>query len=201
MHDEFLRLYGLAMGSWATIERELGTLFAFITRIDPALAMQLFYSARSFTGRVDMFRAALSAAPAPDPQKDFARLIINKCRAYNELRAKLAHDLPAFDYKGGVILVDGKAQFQSDELKKAATERAITMEQLATAANNFESLAKIIMEAWHEIVTSKTPSLDRYRERVLQLPDQAHTIGRAAPKKARQKRLPLPSPKKAPKEQ
>lgn len=146
-----------------------------------------------------MFCAALVASEAPPEQKQLARRFIAKARKYNEFRNILAHDLPCYDYKGGVILVDGKAQFQSDEIKEEATKKAVTMEHLRIAAGNFEALAKVMMDAWHEIACSKTPSLDKYHERIHQLPLQAHTKDQAAPKKPRQQRLPLASPKKAPK--
>jgi hypothetical protein len=51
------------MAAWATVERELSTLFWFVTQIKPAMAIQIFYSAGNFKGRADLFKAALEHFP------------------------------------------------------------------------------------------------------------------------------------------
>jgi hypothetical protein len=174
---DFLRRYGAAMAAWATVERELGTLFAFVTAIKPAMAMQVFYSARSFNGRADMFRAGLIASDRSEAVKAISRAVLRRAKSYNEFRAKLAHDLPNYDYKGGIVLVDGKAQFQSDEVKKKAVDQAITMDQLATIAENFERLGVLISHLWQTVSADKKPSLDIFHERLLRLPTDPRTKG------------------------
>ncbi len=188
--NEFLRRYGAAMSAWANVERELGTLFSFVTGMQPAMATQVFYSARSFNGRADMFKAALVTAETKETIKTLARAIIRKATRYNQCRAALAHDQPNYDYKGGIILVQGRAQFQSDEVKKLAVEQAITMDQLQNIAVNFEAFAKIIWDVWCAMLMSKTPSLDKYHERLALLPTAPHEKAppspAAAPKNRRQ---------------
>jgi hypothetical protein len=57
------------MAAWATVERELSTLFWLVTQIKPAMAIKIFYSARSFKERADMFKAAIVAADVSDDVK------------------------------------------------------------------------------------------------------------------------------------
>lgn len=139
------------------------------------MAMQVFYSARSFKGRLDMFKAALVSAEVPDNVKEIVRLALRRASKYNEFRTKLAHDLPNYDYKGGIILVDAKAQFQSDEVKKHATDQAITMDQLSAIAGNFDSLALFLHWLWSDNVGSKTPSLRRYPALLALIPTDPRT--------------------------
>jgi hypothetical protein len=50
--------YGAAMYAWQEIESELATLFSLLSKIPPDMAIQIFYSARSFNGRIDTFKAS-----------------------------------------------------------------------------------------------------------------------------------------------
>src|ERR1700675_4152885 len=97
--------------------------FQYSPKIPPAMAIQIFYSARSFNGRIDIFDAALTASEASDEAKSFARALIKKAKKYSEYRNKFAHDQPLLHQYGSpakfrVLMVDGKGQFQSDEVKK-----------------------------------------------------------------------------------
>jgi hypothetical protein len=168
--NDFLRRYGGAMAAWATIERELSTLFALVTKMNPALATQLFYSSRSFNGRADMFKAALFACEASEAVKTLSRAILKKAVTYNTTRASLAHDLPNYDYKGGIVLVQGRAQFQSDEMKEFYSETNITMDDLSIISSHFDRLATLIHDFWEALVLSKAPSLDRVCKQLLLLP-------------------------------
>jgi len=188
---EFLRLNGGAMAAWATVERELGTVFAFVSGMKPAMAMQVFYSARSFKGRFDMFKAALVAAEVTDNVKQLVRLTLRRASRYNEFRSKLAHDLPNYDYKGGIVLVDAKAQFQSDEIKKQAMDQAVTVDQLSAIAANFDALAQYLHSLWSDLAGSKTPSLGRYPELLAQFPTDPRT--KASPLRDAKQAFPPPS--------
>jgi hypothetical protein len=53
--NSFYLEYGPAMLAWQLVESELATLFSKITKIPPDMAIQIFYSATSFNGRIAFF--------------------------------------------------------------------------------------------------------------------------------------------------
>jgi hypothetical protein len=61
--NRFYQEYGTAMVAWQVLESEFATLFSKLTNIPPAMAIQIFYSARSFNGRIDIYKAGLTASP------------------------------------------------------------------------------------------------------------------------------------------
>lgn len=178
--DTFHKAYGEAMAAWATLERELGTLFAFVSGIQTDMATRVYYSAHSFSSRIGMFQSALVASKITDKAKEIVRLIINKARLYSEIRNKLAHDLPSYDGDpksatfGQALLFDAKSQFQSDEVKELAKSHALTLDDIAWIASNFDKLARITCWCWGDIVVTREPSLRRYPELLAQLPNRLH---------------------------
>jgi hypothetical protein len=167
-HQEFIQLFGLAMEAWAELERELGTLFVYISRINADMGTAIFYSSRSFSGRIDMFKAALSRSRASKRVKTMSSRIVKRCMDFNQHRNSLAHNLPTRDKNGKIILVHGKFQFQDNKTKKDGIELATTMGQLKIIVNNFAKLAEIIKQTW--IGVSMRSSLDKYRKRLVRLP-------------------------------
>lgn len=66
--SHFYQEYGQAMLAWQLVESEFATVFSMLTKIPPAMAIQIFYSARSFRGRIDIYKARpglLLARPLP----------------------------------------------------------------------------------------------------------------------------------------
>ena len=180
----FYREYGLAMVAWQSVESELATLFSILTKIPPAMAIQIFYSARSFNGRIDIFDAALTASEASDEAKSFTRALIKKAKKYSEYRNKFAHDQPLLHQYGSpakfrVLMVDGKGQFQSDEVKKQYVEAAAKVSDITEAGDCFVKLAKLIREFWAQSRAARTASLDKLREQFLALPNLPRTKGQS----------------------
>ena len=173
--DEFLRRYGRAMAAWATVERELSTLFWLVTQIKPAMAIKIFYSARSFKERADMFKAAIVAADVSDDVKTISRLLLSKSIKYNECITALENDIPNFDDMGKLLLVEVNAQVQSDEIKRRSTNKGLNTSQLNIVANNFHTLATIIFGFWTDLLLNKAPSPDKFREQLRQLPADARS--------------------------
>src|ERR1700726_323026 len=150
---EFYVQYGSAMVAWALIESELATLFSRLTNIPPDMAMQIYYASRSFKGRTDIFKAALGTCKASDDIKTFARMIAKKAEHYSDCRNKFAHDLPLLSQTSrlppeqttfDVLIVDGKAQFQSDKVKAEYMAKALNLEDIKRISINFHHLAEII---------------------------------------------------------
>jgi hypothetical protein len=171
--------YGPAMFAWQLLESELATLFAIVCKIQPAVAIQIFYSATSFNARTDIFSAALTASKADQTAIEFAHLLIKKSKQYSEFRNKFAHDQPLL-YQHGlgpglganfeIILVHGKGQFQSDAVKKRYRDLATTVPQIKKAGAAFRDLANIIRDFWGDLTMQQPPSLDKLRARLLVLP-------------------------------
>lgn len=181
----FYQEYGEAMVAWQLLESEFATLFSFLTKIPPAMAIQIFYSARSFTGRIDIYKAGIIACGAPADVKTFARLLINKARKYSEYRNKFAHDQPLLRQQGSpveknvifdIVMVDGKGQFQSDEVKKQYMDTAVPVADIAYAAACFRQLANLTREFWIQFTSqsqwhkSQTAWLDILNEQRRGLP-------------------------------
>jgi hypothetical protein len=170
--NRFYREYGQAMVAWQSVESELATVFSTLTKIPPAMAIQIFYSARSFTGRIDIYKAGVTACTAPDDIKTFARELINKARGYTEYRNKFAHDQPRIRQHEGevdIVMVDGKGQFQIDEMKSEYLARAVTVAEITEAATCFQNLADLIRDFWAQLVT-RSSSLNTLRARLEALP-------------------------------
>jgi hypothetical protein len=166
--------YGPAMLAWQMVESELATLFSRITRIPPDMAIQIFYSATSFNGRIDIFSASLTASKAHEDTIAFAHSIIGRARSYSAFRNKFAHDQPLLAQRGRpaefeVLMVHGKAQFQSDDVKKRHIDGAITLEQIKETAAVFRNFSELIRDFWTYPMT-RPASLDRLRARLEALP-------------------------------
>jgi hypothetical protein len=172
-HSFYLE-YGTAMVSWQMLESELATLFSKLTNIPPAMAIQIFYSATSFNGRIDIFSASLAASKAHEDAITFAQSIIGKARSYSAFRNKFAHDQPLLHQHGRpakfeIIMVHGRGQFQSDEVKKRYLDAAITVAQIREAADAFRDLSALIRDFWAQPAT-RNESLDALRARLEALP-------------------------------
>jgi hypothetical protein len=69
-----------------------------------------------------------------------------------------------------IVVVDGKGQFQSAELKKKYLDEAVTIAQIRETAGAFRDLATLIRDFWTQ-TTTRTASLEKLRERLLKLPN------------------------------
>jgi hypothetical protein len=171
---------------------DLGTrvgnpLFAVVTGINPDMAMRIYYSAHSFKGRVAMFRSALVASKATPRTKEIVRLILNKVTLYSVTRNVLAHDLPSFDTSpasptfGQLRIIDAKAQFQTDEVKRVAVDASLTLADIHNVSVNFDRLARIIWWCWCDVIAVPDPLLKKYPELLDELPDRPFLKAQSRP--------------------
>jgi hypothetical protein len=153
----FHQEYGQAMLAWQMLESELATLFSFLTKIPPAMAVKIYYASRSFNGRMDVFKEGISAAPLQSDAKSFARSIIKKAKKYAEYRNKFAHDQPLLRQQGlgpgkgaifDIVMVDGKGQFQSDEVKQQYLDEGVPVGEITYAAVSFRQLSNLVSQFW-----------------------------------------------------
>jgi hypothetical protein len=163
------------MLAWAMIESELATLFAFLTKIPPDMAVKIFYAPRSFKGRTEIFKSALTVCRIPENIKAFTRTLITKANTYSDCRNKFAHDQPllhqsSFPAVFQIVMVDAKGQFQKDEEKQRYVDDAVSTAAIADIATQFTNLANLIRDCWVEMGVSKSPSLDKLQARLAALP-------------------------------
>ncbi len=163
------------MLAWQILESELAMLFSKLSKIPPAMAMQIFYSARSFNGRMDLFKAALAASEASADAKTLARVLIRKAKKYSEYRNKFAHDQPLVHQFGvppklEIVMVDGAAQFQIDEVKQRYVDNAVRIADIRAAAECFRKLGNLARDFWAQ-GKIQSGSLDKLRERLHALPN------------------------------
>jgi hypothetical protein len=175
----FYQEYGEAMVAWQLLESELATLFAFLTKIPTAMAIQIFYASRSFQGRIDVYMGGVAAAAVPAEVKSFARALAKQAKKYAGYRNKFAHDQPLLRQRGmnfDILMVDGKGQFQSDDVKKQYTDEGVPVSEITYAAACFRQLANLTREFWIQFKSQgpslrpQTAWLDILRERLAGLP-------------------------------
>jgi hypothetical protein len=87
-----------------------------------------------------------------------------------------------------VLMVDGKAQFQSDEVKARYLQRAIAVEDIRGVTGGFRDLAQLVADTWAELAMSTTPSLDKLRERLAALPNLPRPKDQSQPSEAPKRR-------------
>jgi hypothetical protein len=197
----FHQEYGQAMVAWQTLESELATLFSFLTKIPPAMAVKIYYASRSFNGRLDVFKEGISVAPVSPEAKSFARLVAKKSQKYAEYRNKFAHDQPLLRQQGlpatfDIVMVDGKGQFQADELKKQYVDAGVPVSEITHAAACFRQLADLVSQywiqfraqvsptrqsAWHEILHERLATLPTLPRKEGQSPQSAKPKRRRGP--------------------
>jgi hypothetical protein len=152
--NSFYLEYGPAMLALQLVESELATLFSKITKIPPDMAIQIFYSANSFNGRIELFSASLTASKAPETAIAFAHSRIGKARSYSAYRNKFAHDQPLLHQPGQqfeILMVHGRGQFQSDAVKKRYMDAASTVSEIKEAAGAFRDLADLTRDFWVQL--------------------------------------------------
>lgn len=153
----FYQEYGEAMVAWQILESEIATLFSFLTKIPPAMAVKIYYAPRSFNGRVEVFKESISAALLSTEIRSFARTVLKKAKQYAEYRNKFAHDQPLLRQQGSpleknlrfdILLVDGKGQFQTDDAKQRYMQEGVSVGEITNAGACFRELSTIIHLFW-----------------------------------------------------
>jgi hypothetical protein len=164
--DNAYLAYGKALAAWASVERACYAWFEHLTLLGEQQARGIFYSARSFDGRMGMLKAALEHSGIMEAEiTDFAKEAFKKASTFSKFRNTLAHG--EFTYEG--LLIEGKHP------PKKAKELAIDGEKLRIATQNFQNLANLIHEVLYFVDEIKTPesSPRKCLQLILELPDQA----------------------------
>ncbi|GFO82209.1 MAG: hypothetical protein A49_18360 [Methyloceanibacter sp.] len=164
----FYSQYGSTLEAWGRIESGLSDLFAKITRMPRKRASKIFFSARSFNGRADMFEAALSAVRLDKETRSLLKTIIKKARTYSGFRNKLAHgQLNVF-----AETVDGDFGFKMFISEHTDIETGYAAEDLKAAEDLFRAL---FMDVLAVVKDRPEPSPETRRELILQRPNVPHS--------------------------
>lgn len=173
--DEFHLAYGRALSEWAAIEQRLFFWFQHLTNMPNGVGRAVFYSAKNFNGRMDMLDAVSEKLPLDENTAAFLKSVSKKARQFASSRNALAHGETMFDARGQspnylrTILVDGK---HNDGTAAAV----VTAETLDIIRGNFRELSRLVMDGLALAQGSphrSTPSLEKCREQVLAMPNQA----------------------------
>lgn len=143
-HDEFYTTYGSAMLCWGVLENIICGLFIQIAKLDPTIGRSIYYSSRSFQGRMDLLESVIPFISVSQKPKmpDFVKAARKKAGAFSSFRNKLAHsqityiDVPASRNYKKLALVDGSKQSMHDLGFNSA--------DIANAWLNFSNLTQII---------------------------------------------------------
>lgn len=164
--------YGKAMAAWADLEHALSGWFRLALCPDNSKndvnAEGIFYSARSFNGRIDMLKASLNTRNLSAEQRQFVRKAIKRASDYNKLRSKLAHrtTVHATGYgpeRDGIFLREGD-DWRGDKEHLPS----ISTEHLQNATIHFDALKWIILTVDLGISPGKG------RQLIDRLPKEAH---------------------------
>jgi len=168
--SQFYMLYGQAMDGWSTLEGSLALWFSKLTRMPPKRARRIFYSARSFSGRADMLKAAISATRIPTELKAFLITAIKAAIKYSSFRNQLVHgeanvhmsyedENPVFE----MLITEPKY------MERMTPEFGVSAADVQMGNHAFRALAADLMMAFTGAIAGS--QLEEYRERILQRPN------------------------------
>lgn len=168
---KFVCAYGDALMQWSNIEFVLAIWFRKIAMIpDWRGAYAVFFSARSFQGRSEMFGHALEHAKLPPELLTFLREGLAKAIAYNTVRNEIAHGFvrPGDEGEEAKIAKPGRYWHPGN----------IGLSELEAAAKNFYDLWHTLYDAHEHMVSAKSfkqrgLSLSASLERLRELPNEA----------------------------
>jgi hypothetical protein len=166
--DRLYHAFGRAMSEWASIEYYLSLFFSSASGLDFAMAQAVFFSGRSFQTRAEMLNASLQHSKLEKSWKEFVSTTLKKSISYARFRNKLAHGLFHPD------ALDGYGQPKDWKIKKAenwTTPGGISLDEIITAASNFEKFSMIMALAYYDL--SKTTSPAKYMRQLNDLPNEA----------------------------
>jgi hypothetical protein len=178
--EEFYRAFGAAMAAWARLESCLFYWFIEALKLEEATGRAIYFSAKSFGARREIFNAAIPHSTLPDEERDFLRAFSKKAAQYAEFRNRVAHGEPMFVMRSGSSLLKqyGLAEPRLSALRPVAVEQLekeiVSVAQLNTATANFDELRRL---AWdmHPAYRESSASPVAYRVQVLALPNQAYS--------------------------
>lgn len=153
--EKSLAEFTLSMGQtamlWAELENCLCVIFSHICRMDKTLARRVFYSARSFQGRLDMLKASVDCPTTSLHVTDEAiiKQILKVCRMWVGYRNAIAHDRILFleveghSMSGKHVIIDGKFDRFLDTEEKPID--LVQMENIRTNFSDFVILCHLFL--------------------------------------------------------
>jgi hypothetical protein len=175
--------YAMAMANWTQLESSLAHVFSQYTGLRPNMAYSLFFSVRTFDGRISLFKAGIPHSGLPKKYNPVLKAFANKARAIAEHRNSLAHDHfdidtnPESPTRGELLLIDGKYQFQDKQTKLNAARAALTTRDFKSLQKTFCRLRDVLDDFWRSAFHNQLKQPSKYLHRL-------KTI----------RRLPLPRP-------
>jgi hypothetical protein len=177
----FYQAFGLTMASWARLESCMFYWFMNAIEKPEDVARAVFFSAKNFTGRRDMFNAAIPHSSFDNDIRAFLKAASKKARQYAEFRNRVAHGEPTIDGRrtspSFMQYVLSEPRFpRSSALPEHALDSIVTNEHLDTATQNLTELVRLMwdMHPQYRVADARgTPQ--EYRQLVLRLPNKAHS--------------------------
>ncbi len=163
--------FGKVLMEWAYVENSLFLLFEHLTGLPEALARALFYSARSYNGRVDMISAIMDVSNKAIENpiiKEIAKEAISKANKYVAFRNSLAHNIAiasATENGAVIVLIEGKHGTEY------GIKSGILIDHLEIAANNFNKLSHIIKMLIHASKLQYSERIPEFLEQLRMLPN------------------------------
>ena len=167
LDSDFYLPFGRALANWARVEQGMGHWFVRLSGMKEAPGLAVFYSARSFQGRVDMVRALVEFARTVPAGREFIRDALNVASAYSQFRNRLAHDRHAIQTIHWPHKVESARWISSPQGRPD-----IGKEALEIAADNFGFLANVMIASLGRGKLLVEPELSRALLSLLP-PDQA----------------------------
>lgn len=99
--------YGRAMAAWGDLENSLANLMLALSKVKPEFGFAMFYSAKSFAGRLEMVRACVPVVRTTPQGRHYLKEALNKASGYATVRNRLAHDPHRLDLPAAVARTAG----------------------------------------------------------------------------------------------
>lgn len=159
---------GRALSAWAEVEYHLSLWFALATGIsDHGMAHNVFFSARSFSGKADLLYAALIQPHTERPWADFLREAVRHAERWSDSRNLMAH--------GIIVGIEGEGTCGLSSPASMWRTPGISVGEMECAAINFGRLSYILHQAEWDYREDQwcRPSPQGRREELLLLPNMA----------------------------
>lgn len=172
--DEFSRVFGRALISWATIEQHLFFWFLYITKMDVRIGRAIYYSFSGFDGRANMLTNVLPVAKITDAERALLVAIVNKAKKFAQFRNALAHGQPSIDIS---VDLDPPVQFRFMNGKHEfpqSVDEAVSVEKVLFATNLFNTLTDILVRSSINRGEHNSARLEGFRRIVGELPNPQH---------------------------
>ena len=170
----FYQAYGHAIAFWAHLESMQCLLFRQVTGMTKEVSRRVFYSAKSYSARADMFDAAVAAAALSLETNLLLKAISKKARTYSGFRNHIVHGDPVFlttrtgfsTFNREMFLSAPKHKLSADETPRT------TKKHLENARLNFGAITYCTLYAAlrHDHPMGEE-ALSLCRARVLELPN------------------------------